>query len=171
MEDLEFKIGRVDFILKTVVSHWRIEAEGDLVRPALGEKSLWCLKWRLGQGKGWRRPRRHSIAFIQLSLRTLDSMDHSLLLESPSLALKTPFYLCFLPTLTVPAQLPSLTFPLFSFKYDCSSRLCPWPLLCSLFILSLDNLFSAQSTKSRSPISTSNHYPELQELWDTERRQ
>lgn len=131
MGGLELKIGSVDFILKTVVSHWRIKAEGYLVRPALGGKSLWFLKWRPGQGKGWGRPRRHSIAFIQLSLRTLDSMNHSLLLESPSLALKTPFYLCFLPTLTVPVQLPLPTFPPFSLKYDCSSRLLS--LASSLF--------------------------------------
>lgn len=94
----------------------------------------------------------------------------SLKLPSP-LAPKTPFSPSVLLTLTVPVQPPLLTFPLFSLKYVCSPRLCPWSLLCLLFILFLDNLFSAQSTKSRFPIPGSNHSPELLERWETERRQ
>lgn len=46
--------------------------------------------------------------------------------------------------------------------------LCPWPLLFSHLILSLDNLFSAQSPKSKPSISGRNHSSELPKLWRAE---
>lgn len=58
------KRGSVDFILKAVGSHWKIKARERFGQIYTWEKSFSCLEWRAGQGRGWGRPSRCSIAFI-----------------------------------------------------------------------------------------------------------